>query len=187
MGEKISTYKAGRNRAAKRAVTRLTATVIFIILIAMMVTACGGTGQGSQNTGKDENKAFGIGEVAEIKDIKVTLLSVTESAGSTYNKPTEGNVFVLCEFEIANDSSSDLSVSSMMSFEGYCDDYACSYSIGALLEKGDKNQLDGTVAAGKKLKGVIGYEVPVDWKEMEIHFTPDLLSQKELVFIATNS
>ena len=37
----------------------------------------------------------------------------------------------------------------------------------ALLEKGDKNQLDGTVAPGKKMNGVIGYEVPADWKELE--------------------
>ena len=45
----------------------------------------------------------------------------------------------------------------MMSFEAYCDDYTCTFSLGALMEKGNKNQLDGTVAAGKIL--VDGYGV----------------------------
>ena len=54
----------------------------------------------------------------------------------------------------------------------------------ALLEKGDKNQPDGTVAPGKKMNGVIGYEVPADWKELEIKFTPDFWSNKDISFVA---
>ena len=54
------------------------------------------------------------------------------------------------------------------------------------MEKGSKNQLDGTVAAGKKFSGVVGYEVPTDWQELEINFTPDVWSGKDITFIATN-
>lgn len=134
-----------------------------------------------------ENKsAFYIGETAELKGVNVTLARVTESAGSTYNKPTDGNVFVLCEFEIANNSNKEITVSSMMSFEAYCDDYTCTFSLGALMEKGNKNQLDGTVAAGKRFNGVVGYEVPTDWQELEIVFTPDFWSGKDITFVATN-
>lgn len=135
-----------------------------------------------------ENKsAFYVGETAELKGVNVTLARVTESAGSTYNKPTDGNVFVLCEFEIANNSNKEITVSSMMSFEAYCDDYTCTFSLGALMEKGNKNQLDGTVAAGKRFNGVVGYEVPTDWQELEIVFTPDFWSGKDITFVATNS
>lgn len=77
--------------------------------------------------------------------MRVTLASVTESTGSTYGTPTEGNVFVLCEFEMANNSDKKIAVSSMMSFEAYCDDYTCTFSLGALMEKSNKNQLDRTV------------------------------------------
>ena len=136
---------------------------------------------------KENKSAFYVGETAELKGVSVTLTSVTESTGSTYNTPTDGNVFVLCEFEIANDSDKEITVSSMMSFEAYCDDYTCTFSLGALMEKGNKNQLDGTVAAGKKFNGVVGYEVPTDWQELEIVFTPDLWSGKDITFIATNS
>lgn len=135
-----------------------------------------------------ENKnTFYVGETAELKGVNVTLASVTESTGSTYNGPTDGNVFVLCEFEIVNNSDKEIAVSSMMSFEAYCDDYTCTYSLSALMEKGNKNQLDGTVAAGKKFNGVVGYEVPADWQELEIVFTPNFWSGKGITFTATNS
>lgn len=133
---------------------------------------------------KEEKTEFYVGETAELKDVSVSFVEVTENNGSTYNKPTDGNVFVLCEFEIANNSDSEINVSSMLSFEAYCDDYACTYSLGALMEKGNKNQLDGTVGAGKKFNGVIGYEVPADWEELEVRFTPDFWSGKDIVFVA---
>ena len=48
------------------------------------------------------------------------------------------------------------------------------------------NQLDGSVAAGKKMKGVIGYELPSDWKELEIHYTSDLWSSSSIIFVTGN-
>ena len=125
---------------------------------------------------------FGIGDRVELNDIVVTLLDVTETAGSEYLGPAEGNTFVLCEFDIENNSSKEINVSSILCFDAYCDDYACSISISALAAKENKNQLDGSVAAGKKLNGVVGYEVPADWKEFEIRFTPDFWAGKEIVF-----
>ena len=135
---------------------------------------------------KTEKANFGIGEISELKGVKVALLNVAENNGSQFNTPDDGKVFVLCEFEITNNSQEDIAISSMLSFKGYCDDYACEYSLGALMAKGDNNQLDGTVAPGKKMKGVIGYEVPADWKELEIQFSPDFWTGKEIIFTATN-
>ena len=142
---------------------------------------------GEKEDEKEEKTVFQVGETAELNGVQVVLAGVTESTGSAYNSPTDGNVFVLCEFEIANHSDREIAVSSMMSFAAYCDDYTCTLSLGALMEKGNKNQLDGAVAAGKKFNGVVGYEVPADWKELEIAFTPDFWSGKEITFIAANS
>lgn len=140
----------------------------------------------SQDTEGEKKNTFTVGETAALKGVNVTLVKVTESEGSAYNTPTEGNVFILCEFNIENNSNKEIAVSSMLSFEAYCDDYVCNYSVSALLEKDNKNQLDGTVAAGKKMNGVIGYEVPSNWKEFEIVFTPDFWSGKDITFIAKN-
>ena len=134
----------------------------------------------------EEKAEYGVGDTLTQNDITVTFLGVTETRGSAYNKPSEGNVYVLCEFEITNNKSTDLGVSSMMNFEVYCDDYSTSLSLGALIESGNKSQLDGTIAGGKKMKGVVGYEVPADWSQLEIHYTPSALFAKEFTFIANH-
>lgn len=134
---------------------------------------------------KTEQTTFKTGETVESNDILVTLLEVKESKGSDFNKPSDGNVFVLCEYDIENKSEKDITISSMLSFEATCDNNAISQSITGLLEKGDKAQLDGSVATGTKMNGVIAYEVPTNWKELKIKFTPAFWSSKDITFIAT--
>ena len=85
-------------------------------------------------------------------------------------------MFVIVTFEIANNSDSEISVSSIASIEAYVDDYSVSTSISAESVKDGVGILDGTVAAGKKMSGIIGYEVPKDWKNMEISITDNVWS-----------
>lgn len=133
----------------------------------------------------EEQTVFTKGEIAEMNDVQVTLVNYEESAGSEYNTPPEGNIFLLVNFEIANNSDSELAVSSMVSFEAYADDYTLNYSLNALIEKSDSTQLDGTIAPGKKMNGWIGYEVPADWSNVEIHFTDNVWSNNKFVFEIT--
>ncbi len=172
--------------------------IVFIVIVAALngtddgpkkVENTDGTKQASTDkanttTPEAEVTTFKVGETASLKDVLVTLNGVTESEGSDFNMPSDGNVFLLCEFTIENNSSKDIAVSSIMSFEAYVDDFSINQSITGLLEKGDKNQLDGSVAAGKKMNGIIAYEAPKDWKEIEINFTPDFWG-KEMTFTAT--
>ncbi|MBO4893754.1 MAG: DUF5067 domain-containing protein [Clostridia bacterium] len=173
--------------------------IIAVIAFFIIVGAIGGNsdkepkkvGDISTNTvdistSKKQEK-FKVGEIVEMNNVKATLVKVSESIGSQFNKPSAGNVFVLCEFEIVNNSDKDVTVSSMLNFEAYCDDYTTNLSINAELEREDgKNQLDGTVAPGKKFNGVIGYEVPSDWKELEIRFTPDWWNDRDIIFVANS-
>ena len=128
-----------------------------------------------------------VGETGEVNNIAVTFLSVETSTGSQFIKPEDGKVFVLCEFDIANNSSKDIIISSMINFKAFCNGYECDYSVKALFDKGDKETLDTSVTAGKKAKGVVGFVVPSDWTELEIQFTPDILSGNKLTFIAYNN
>ena len=77
---------------------------------------------------------FGLMETAEMNNVQVTMTNYNENYGSEWNKPTDGNVFLLVEFEIANNSTSELAVSSIISFDGYVDGYSASTSFSALLE-----------------------------------------------------
>lgn len=130
------------------------------------------------SSSEEKKESFGVGETAESGGVKMTLMSITESVGSEYIKPNDGYVFLQCNFEIDNSSDKDLSISSILCFETYVDGYSTSQSITGLLngDGGKIDQLDGSVAAGKKMKGTIAYEVPKDWKEIEIRVNPDVLS-----------
>lgn len=176
--------------------------VILVILgVLLIVAAIGGGGsdepkkvgdsvptqsQDDQSietsSAEPEKTTFGVGERVSLNDVIVTLNGVTESNGSQFNKPSDGNVFILCEFTIENNSDRDLSVSSIMCFEAYVDGYSTSMSLSAMIES-DKNQLDGPVAAKRKMNGAIGYETAADWNEIEIRFTPDFWSGKDITFI----
>lgn len=136
----------------------------------------------------DNLPKFTVGESAELNNIIVTLKSVKESKGSTYNEPPEGKLFANCEFEIQNNSTKEFVISSLLCCSAYCDDYKCEYSLtanGANLLEG-KQTLDGNIAPGKKMLGVISYEIPKDWKELEIRFSPNVWKSKKFIFIATN-
>ncbi len=176
-------------------------TLLLVIGIIIIVSAIGGDkedgptkvgdlGSSHSKTAEDDIKSekneektvFGVGEQVNLNDIVVTLVDVSENEGNEFLGPEDGNIFVLCEFEIENNSSKDITVSSMMSFESYVDDYSTIMSITATTST-NKNQLDGPVASGKKMNGVIGYEIPKDWKTLEIKFAPEFWSQKDITFV----
>ena len=167
-----------------------------ILLIFGIIIIIGALGSGSDeptisptenntnettNSSAPKDDAFGIGDRVEMSDIYVTLVNVTESNGNEFLKPSEGNIFVICEFTIENESSNDLAVGSMMSFTAYADDYSAQLSIGGI-SCSEKQQLDGAIAVGKKMNGVVAYEVPADWAEFEIRFTPGIYALKDVIF-----
>ena len=143
-----------------------------------------GTSQAASQSSEaqPEQTVFTVGDTVELNGVKTTLLSAEEYPGKQYMMPTDGNVFLVCQFEIENDSSEEINVSSMVSFNAYCDDYSVSLSItGEMLEDSWKS-LDGTVAPGKKINGVIAYEIPQDWQKMEISYTPSFWSGHDVQF-----
>lgn len=134
----------------------------------------------TQSQPKEEKTEFAKGETVELKGVKVTLSDVKESTGNDIIKPKDGKVFLLATFEIENGSKKELTISSMLSFEAYVDGYSTNVDLSALASSEDK-QLDGKVAPGKKMKGVVGYEAPSDYKNLEIKFKPDVFG-KEITF-----
>lgn len=130
----------------------------------------------------NDTLSFTVGETAEYKDVQITLLNVTESNGNNFNTPTDGNVFVSAEFEITNNSDKELNISSILCFDAYCDSYATNMSLSALMDN-NLEQLDATIAPGKKLKGAIGYELPSDYSTLEIDVKLDVWSDKKINFI----
>ncbi len=169
------------------------ALVIVALIVVIIIAANAGSDSKPKKVGDDksasagssdseEKDVFTKGEIAEMNGVQVTLKDYEESKGTEILTPDDGNVFVIVTFEIANNSDSEISVSSIASFEAYVDDYSVSTSISAESVKDGVGILDGTVAAGKKMSGIIGYEVPKDWKNMEISFTDNVWSDSAFKF-----
>ncbi len=59
----------------------------------------------TESSEKEEKTEFQVGETVSLKDVNVTLVSSTESAGSEYVKPDDGKEFLILEFNIENNSS----------------------------------------------------------------------------------
>ena len=138
-----------------------------------------------EDTDSEEKTEFYMGETAEQGDVQFTLVNVYESSGSELITPDDGNIFLVCEFDISNNSEEDIGISSVMNFEAYCDDYSLTLDIMGLQvpEAEGKSQLDGNIASGKKMNGIVAYQVPSDYKTMEINVTPDFWSGKDMKFI----
>lgn len=138
------------------------------------------------NSSTGSKDTYTVGETADYNDVQIQLVSYEESAGNDWGAPAEGNTFVFVNLEVTNNSDSEISVSSMASFENYCDDYKLDYSSNAftaLATDSEKQQMDGTIASGKKLNGYLCLEVPSDWSSIEIHYSESIWSDSNIKFV----
>lgn len=133
----------------------------------------------------EDDVTYGVGEKAATDDVSATLINVMESSGNKNNKPAKGNVFLLCEFKIENKTSEPLIVSTIMCFSASCDDTTRELSMDALAVAmmSSKYQLDRGIEPGDKATGVVGYEVPKDWKSLKVAYSPSIMSGDKLTFV----
>lgn len=128
---------------------------------------------------------YGVGEKAEVDDLVITLTDVMTSKGNSYYKPISGNEYVILQFEIENKSEEDVVISTMMNFTFWCDDTNYVIDVNALATAmlSGKYQLDCAVEAGKKVSGVIGYEVPQNWEQLKIEFRKEIIFGDAVTFL----
>ena len=117
--------------------------------------------------------------------IALTVLDVKQTKGEGYSVAEDGKVFVLIELQIENLSRKEITVNSLFAIDALCDNYAIDYSINA--EMNADNVLPTTdLAPGKMVKGQKAFEVPEDWKEIDVTFKTDLFSGEKIEFILYN-
>lgn len=177
--------------------TALVAVLLLFILFVIIFTVLSddsddkakkvGNSNLSDNTGEATKDLFEVGEIAEYNDIQVSVLDFETSNGNNFSKPDSGKEFVYVNVEIANNSDDELTVSSLLSFDAYCDDYKLDFSSGALLALDGRNQLDGKISEGKKMNGYLGLEVPSDWKTIELQFTDNVWKSSKIKFEIKNN
>ena len=128
------------------------------------------------NTQKESKKLITkAGGSITTKNFTVTLEEINKLSGSDYNKPADGKQFIELVLVIENISNKDYNISSLMMFDAYEDGFSINESLSAQIASEAKT-LDGALAAGKKIKGKLAYELSENWKELEIDIDLTVLS-----------
>lgn len=167
------------------------AVLILALLFILSSTACAldfnfgdMLGDFTSMFSPDADKAYGPQELVETEDINIELTNLIEVQNSNMYSLDEDNEYVIIEFSIENKKDKDLSLSTMMSFSTWCDGELCTVSLEALGTAmfAGKVQLDCVVESGDSVTGVIGYEVPKDWKELVIQYKGESIIGKSIDF-----
>lgn len=154
----------------------------FWVIVAVVVVGIGMI-LSQTNSPKD---SYTVGETAVTENYKLTIDSANIVKSNNFIiKPENGKDFLEVVMTIENTSTEEMVVSSLLDFDTYVDDFSINedlFGVAIASEKG----LDGNIAPGKKLHGALMYQVPSDWKKLEIQVDLDLDSQKEVTVLIPN-
>ncbi len=133
--------------------------------------------------GEQTQAMFAVGDVIEIGELTLTINEVTNPPGDSFNKPDEGNLFVVVDITIQNQDSEAASVSSMLQMS-LKDDTGQVYDLDlmASVAAGGKTP-DGEIAPGETIRGQVGFQVPVEATGLVFVFDADVWGSGK-VFVA---
>lgn len=156
-----------------------------IIAVIAIIGAAGASGNNEKNIGDVDTSAHissssnesiyaGLGQYVEGKDWKISLLNaetytaISDNSGFYTEEPDSGKVYLVMFLEAENISDKD-NYFNPLYVEAYADGYSVSTEL--LINKPDNAEaITGDVAAGKKIKGYIAWQVDNDWSEFEMTY-----------------
>ncbi|MCD7776677.1 MAG: DUF4352 domain-containing protein [Firmicutes bacterium] len=129
------------------------------------------------NTNRND-EAFSVEDIVTTSDYIIMYISCERwESDSDYIQPTDGYYFISLEFEVENTSDSDFYISSY-SFYCYADGISCDRSYYR-----DDN-LSATLSSGRKTKGTVTFEVPIDATVIEVEYETNVWTSSRIVFTA---
>lgn len=130
------------------------------------------------------NQPLGIRESGTRNGARMSVLRVTQSRGNGVNVPANGYVFVWVEFEVVNTMNRTLAMNPEKDFFVCCDGYTIQNSArsAAAAPMGFATRL----GAGEKMRAMLCFELPSDWKELCLVYGNENVPFDRLVFEAYN-
>jgi hypothetical protein len=125
--------------------------------------------ESTDTTENNERAITKVGDTIQTKNFKVTVENLEKvKSDNEFLQPEDGKEFVSVGMLIENISEKDYSVSSILMFSAYQDGFSINEDLSAHASKGGTTTLNGDLAAGKKIRGNLMYQLPKEWKELEI-------------------
>lgn len=142
-------------------------------------TSSGATSEAASEASTEDN-TFHVGDVLETKKVKLSYISCGEyTDDNMFVEPGEGKKFVYFEFEFENASDADITVGSY-DFKCYADGYSTTQS---LVTADNAMTSITTLSPGRKVSGIIVFEVAEDVSEIEIEYETSYWTQKKAIFV----
>ncbi|MBQ1393895.1 MAG: DUF4352 domain-containing protein [Lachnospiraceae bacterium] len=128
-----------------------------------------------QSQGAKED-GFNVGDIVESDHLRITFLSASDyTSDNQFIQPKDGYKYIRAEFEFENVGKDDEYVSEF--------DFSC-YADGYDMESKyfDDLSISATLSPGRKSKGAVFYEVPVDAKEIILEYETNVWNDKKVIF-----
>lgn len=127
---------------------------------------------------KEENKqaTVHVGEVLTTDDLKITYVSCEDY--TDYNEflaPKDGYKYIKLTLEVENIGKTDTLIS-IFDFECYADGVSMDSSY-------EEDSISATLSSGRKAKGGVYFEVPVDAESIEVEYETDFWSETKAIFV----
>ena len=129
---------------------------------------------------KASENAHAVGEIVEAGKLRIQYLSCSEYVSDNmFIEPRDGYHYISCEFEFENIGDSDTGVTSW-DFDCYANGVDCD---GCYIRDDD---LSATLSHGRKVKGTVTFEVPLDASIVEVEYVSNFWTSERIVFAVTN-
>ncbi len=135
----------------------------------------------SAQTEKPDQKMVeaSIGDKIELESLSLIINSVSVSDGTNeWDRPKDGHLYVIPDITIENVSNETINISSMMQFTLMDGD---GYELDQSIMSDTKGSLDGQIAPGRKIRGEIAWEVPINTTGLELIFIDDVFNGTQVI------
>jgi predicted secreted protein len=156
---------------------RLLLTLIVPCFVLLFILACGSATDASSPstvsgtvTSAPQAKHFKVGDQVKIGYWVVTINSTKTSAGTSFDKPQNGQYLIL-DITFKNTDSTSHTISSIIEFQ-FQDSTGQKYDDQITSLQG-VTPPDGDVQAGSQTRGQVVYDVPKSEHTFTFTFTPD--------------
>ncbi|MCO1601664.1 DUF4352 domain-containing protein [Desulfosporosinus nitroreducens] len=124
-----------------------------------------------------QQEAYALGETFKIGNLQYRINGIRTSDGNGYDKSArEDNTYLFINLTIENQGSNDIEVRSMIGFKLTDLNSKSIKAISAV-----KDAIDGTIKAGGRMTGELGYEVLNKTQTFDLTVIPDPLSSKTAI------
>ena len=130
-------------------------------------------------SGETPQTTHKVGEAIKIGDFVLTINKASISAGDGSTKPKPGKKFVVVDLTIENKGSKAAAISTMlqMFLKDGTGRYYATDLMAAVAAKGTSP--DGELAAGEKIRGQVGYQVPEKVQGLTFVFDAELFGPEK--------